>query len=90
MSSVMLAVDSSVVLVALMPVFDEDWATVGSACVAISCAVSPKVKTSTELVALEVLVRPGAWPMLEKLRGRISFVGFSLRTSAPTFVLTFL
>ena len=60
----MLAVDSSVVLVTLMPIFEEDWATVGSACVAVSCAVSAKVKTSAELIALEVLVRPGAWPLL--------------------------
>ena len=60
----MLAVNSSVVLVALMPIFDEDWATVGSACVAVACAVSSKVKASAELLALEVLVRPGAWPLL--------------------------
>jgi hypothetical protein len=37
---------------------------VGSACVAVSCAVSSKVEASTELIALEVLVRPGAWPLL--------------------------
>ena len=76
MSSVMLAVNSSVVLIALVPIFDEDWATVGSACIAVSCAVSSQVKSSTEIIALEVLVSPGAWPSLERLRGWIPFIGF--------------
>ena len=86
----MLTVNTSVVLVALVPIFDKDWATVGSACIAVSCAVSSKVKATTELAALEVLVCPGARPLLEELRGRISFVGFSLVAFAPAFVLAFL